>query len=385
MTAYTRVEGTSPRHSAMSTATNASTERVIDDCDGSEVVDELQTAAGEAITSLKKLPHRHLRLLLLLTTPLLLLLTASILLNVFLGLRLRHSNPEPASPELTAASPPPPPASVVLPPRRVAHCVAGHARTLWFPEIYTLYKANVLDALGPNVEHTLYLVTDNSGPEFSHGSPYEHWPKEEYDAAIGRFNFSRVVWTHEPHNYSHMMGNACGYSRWRICLALIEETEQQRGFVFDRVIRSRPDLAVVGAIPRYDQLPVNLTLLPPYYEHSGNLPASFVGVTDEWKRGAWGDLTGDGMGVNDLFAILPRSAATVYLNTSEITRSWSDEQVARYCGLALHACECRPKVALRFHEVPYEAAPFQVKIRRSFAWCAHYRGGELGLPTNMFC
>ena len=276
------------------------------------------------------------------------------------------------------ASPPPPSGPV----RHVAHCFAGHVRTMWFPEIYTLYKANVLDALGPNVEHTLYLVSDYSPPPDSHGSPYEHWPKDFFNDSIANFNFAKVVWLNEPHPYADLLGNQCGYAQWRICHALIADTERQRGFVFDRIIRSRPDIAVVRALPTLDQLPVNVSLLPPYYEHAATLPGSYFNVSAHWKSHAWNDPTNDRMGVNDMFAILTRSAADVYFNTAVISGDWTADQVRPYCWNAVDACECRPKVALTIHKVPYEVSPLLIKIRRPFSWCKHY---TVTLPFNVIC
>ena len=119
--------------------------------------------------------------------------------------------------------------------------------------------------------------------------------------------------------------------------------------------------------------------LPPYWECAGNLAeqlssTAFHNVTDKaWTRGAWCEDAATARsnrsqyGVNDLFAVLPRQYASAYLSTA--AHHWNDSTKLVTCGQRYGHCECNIKVSLATQDVPYEAWPILVKIRRSFQMC----------------
>ena len=263
---------------------------------------------------------------------------------------------------------------------RVAHCFMGHARTMWFPEIAEYYRRNVLSPMD-DAEHDLFLIAGYE-PSSSHGRELESWSKDKYSRALAELAFKRVVWLNEAHNYS-LPEHDCPYGYWSICDSLVREHEREGGFSYRHVIRTRPDTLVLSRFPRASELPMDVVGLPPYWECAGNMgeklsdsgsSSAFHTVSDKgWARGAWCEDADTARsnrsqyGLNDLFAVLPRPYASVYLNTA--AHRWNESMREASCGRRHNDCECNIKVSLSAYRVLYEAWPIFVKIRRSFQMC----------------
>mmetsp|Transcript_27893 Transcript_27893/g.57319 ORF Transcript_27893/g.57319 Transcript_27893/m.57319 type:complete len:405 (+) Transcript_27893:264-1478(+) len=149
---------------------------------------------------------------------------------------------------------------------RVAHCIAGSARTLWHPRVYKRLQDNFIDALGGNYTTFMYLkLTDSKSLLETKQHIKTFAPKlDSLSAALAYMKPYKVIFAPEknPSVYGsresgcslikldpEIAANLIGQlDTLRDCYRMIEDYEEVEGARFDFVTRIRPDSAVLRPV-----------------------------------------------------------------------------------------------------------------------------------------
>eukprot|EP00613_Pedinella_sp_CCMP2098_P031528 CAMPEP_0171739118 /NCGR_PEP_ID=MMETSP0991-20121206/34036_1 /TAXON_ID=483369 /ORGANISM="non described non described, Strain CCMP2098" /LENGTH=693 /DNA_ID=CAMNT_0012336661 /DNA_START=172 /DNA_END=2250 /DNA_ORIENTATION=- len=182
---------------------------------------------------------------------------------------------------------------------RVAHCVAGSARTLWHPKAYKQLQDNFIDALGGDYNTFMFLKLSDSKATYS-GLGRSFAPElESLSAALAYMHPTKLVFAPEKPASSYSVrdsgctlvdkfskpvfaGNILGQmDTLRDCYRLVEEFEVTEGIRFDFVTRIRPDTAVLQPVQSIHSLSPEKFYLPSslYIDHIGIFGRS---ISDEF-------------------------------------------------------------------------------------------------------
>jgi hypothetical protein len=222
----------------------------------------------------------------------------------------------------------------------VAICLSGEPRSFMNPRYPKHFKAAFLDPLKSN-ETIIDLYTHFDA---------QHQCREELEESVEVLAPKTCVLWHG--GFSKPIGGYAareclsnGYDmafKWRGCLEDIQNTEQKRGYLYDFVVRCRPDFEYENAVPRY--------------KNWIHLPRNVV----------WTTIADDSF-VDDNFAILPRAAATTYFKIADefdqCITSNASEVLDNPCGQRWAWTECRVQYALHVGRFEVRRAPFY-----SFSW-----------------
>mmetsp|Transcript_27894 Transcript_27894/g.57320 ORF Transcript_27894/g.57320 Transcript_27894/m.57320 type:complete len:425 (+) Transcript_27894:264-1538(+) len=177
---------------------------------------------------------------------------------------------------------------------RVAHCIAGSARTLWHPRVYKRLQDNFIDALGGNYTTFMYLkLTDSKSLLETKQHIKTFAPKlDSLSAALAYMKPYKVIFAPEknPSVYGsresgcslikldpEIAANLIGQlDTLRDCYRMIEDYEEVEGARFDFVTRIRPDSAVLRAVQSIHTLTSAKIYLPT--RDDGNI--DHIGIFD---------------------------------------------------------------------------------------------------------
>lgn len=223
---------------------------------------------------------------------------------------------------------------------KIAHCLAGAARTLDSPLMYQNYVAHVI---GPvEARHDLFFALEEGANA-----------DNKYNVAFQALRPRAVAY----------VKNGYQYDKWKACALMIEGAEKADQHEYDFVIKARPDLVVLTDFPPVSSFPSQSVWLRPYFEQVTDVPHDFEDGTYTWYKWFLEEQNRDPTaGYGDLIIVMPRSIA------SEVLRVWDFREANFKTSSAVQECgnrqECVIKVRMRDLAVPIEFRSFQVRILR---------------------
>lgn len=223
---------------------------------------------------------------------------------------------------------------------KIAHCLAGAARTLDSPLMYQNYVAHAIRPV--EARHDLFFALEEGANA-----------DNKYDSAFRALQPRAVAY----------VKNGYQYDKWKACALMIEGAEVADQHEYDFVIKVRPDLVVLTDFPPVSSFPSQSVWLRPYFEQVKDVPHNFEDGTLTWYKWFLGEQDRDPTaGYGDLIIVMPRSIA------SEVLRVWDYREENFYTSSEVKQCgnrqECVVKVRMRTLDIPIEFRSFQVRILR---------------------
>ena len=177
--------------------------------------------------------------------------------------------------------------------KRIAHCIAGSARTLWHHKAHGTIQSNFIEGLGGDYNTFMYIKLDDSraaAQSLTHHKNGVHplnaqlgilrtafkvlapttlvvAPNTPPEAFLPRQSGCRLGGFTEA-NQVNLVGQI---DTLRDCFRLVEEYERDKSMRFDWVTRIRPDTSIVRPVPAWCSFETQFSYLPRdlYIDHVG--------------------------------------------------------------------------------------------------------------------